>query len=96
MSLSNTLRTWRIHKGMNQRDAAKALGIDFTYISKIENGHLEPSVSLIERMALLYGRPSTDSDHACIERGELPSWVKAIILSNPDIMYNISDKSAQT
>jgi len=89
MDLPKTLKAWRNEKGMNQRDAASALGVDFTYISKIENGHLEPSVDLIERMSFVYSRTNEDRDDACILKGELPKWIKPLVLANPHVLHNL-------
>lgn len=36
------IRQLRIQKGMTQRDLSARLGIDFTYLSKIENNKAEP------------------------------------------------------
>lgn len=49
------IRELRKAKGLTQREFADQLGIDFTYVSKIENGRTEipPSEQLITRMAVL-------------------------------------------
>lgn len=49
------IRELRKAAGLTQREFAEQLGIDFTYVSKIENGRIEipPSENLINRMASL-------------------------------------------
>ena len=86
MNLHSTLKEWRKGSSINQRDAAGSLGVDFSYLSKIENGHMIPSVDLIERMASLYGRSNKEADLLCMKKGSLPSWVKAAIMKNPDLL----------
>lgn len=53
MSFGETIKELRKLRRMTQRDFAESLGVNFTYISKIENDKLEvpPSESLIRRMA---------------------------------------------
>ena len=85
-NIGDTLKTWRKKANMNQRDASCQLFVDFSYLSKIENDHLIPSVDLIERMAHLYGRDIEEADQACISRDALPGWVKAVIINNPELL----------
>lgn len=40
----DVLRQTRIELGMTQRQLANAIGFDWSYISKIENGKVEPGV----------------------------------------------------
>src|SRR5712692_1841038 len=47
------IRALRRKSGLTQRALASAAGVDFTYLSKIENGRLEhlPSVKTIRQLA---------------------------------------------
>ena len=38
-------------KGLTQFELAERAGIDFTYISRLENGRVVPSLALVERLA---------------------------------------------
>ncbi|HTE20240.1 MAG TPA: helix-turn-helix transcriptional regulator, partial [Armatimonadota bacterium] len=52
MTFGEQLRLWRIESKLNQRDLAARVGIDFTYLSKIENGRMPPpSEATIMKMA---------------------------------------------
>jgi transcriptional regulator with XRE-family HTH domain len=42
MTFGEQVRRWRIEKRFNQRDFADKVGIDFTYLSKIENNKMPP------------------------------------------------------
>lgn len=41
-TLGSTIQRLRRERGLTQRQAADRLGVDFTYLSKIENGRGEP------------------------------------------------------
>src|ERR1700704_2259715 len=46
------LRQLRSEKGLSQRELAGLVGIDFTYLSKVENGHGDsPGEATIRRLA---------------------------------------------
>lgn len=54
------MRMAREWKGLSQESAAQALGIKASSkstLSKLEKGQLEPSASLVARMAEIYGVP---------------------------------------
>lgn len=52
-SLGQTVRALRKEHGLSQRQLAELVDVDFTYISKIENDHLDhsPSVRTLVRLA---------------------------------------------
>jgi HTH-type transcriptional regulator, competence development regulator len=52
MTFGEQLKTWRTEAQLNQRDFGAKVGIDFTYLSKIENGRMPPpSEATICKMA---------------------------------------------
>ena len=53
-SMGARLRDARLAAGLNQRKAAKAAGIHFTHLSKVESGHENPSDDLVRRLCALY------------------------------------------
>ena len=52
-SFGNLIRKARKDKGYSQRELAKHLGVDFTYLSKLENDHADyaPKEEVIRRLA---------------------------------------------
>lgn len=59
---------------MTQRQAAAALGIDFTYLSKLENDRGEPpGEPLVQRMAELY---DADSEELLALAGKVPAELR--------------------
>jgi len=49
--LGENLRKLRLKKNMSQVDLATALGVDRAYISNIENGRMNPTLSTLEKIA---------------------------------------------
>ncbi len=49
--LGKNLKKLRLKKNMSQGDLAKALGVDRAYISNIENGRMNPTLSTLEKIA---------------------------------------------
>ena len=45
----------RRKKGFSQRELAAKVGVDYTYLSKLENDHIEPSEKVIRELALHLG-----------------------------------------
>ncbi len=71
------LRELRINAGLAQRELAKRIKIDFSYISKIENGVLPPpSTRLILKLADVL---NTDKDALLILAGRVPSDIIALL-----------------
>jgi len=49
--LGENLRKIRLAKGMTQGDLCEKIGADVSYISNVENGNKNPTLSTIERIA---------------------------------------------
>ena len=47
----NPVRVWRDYRGMSAKDLASACGMSATYLSEIENGHKEGSVTVLKKLA---------------------------------------------
>lgn len=77
MTFGQQLRHWRVASQLNQRDFAAQVGIDFTYLSKIENGRMPPpSESTIIKMAEVLGQ---DADVLLQLAAKVPQDLKEII-----------------
>jgi len=56
----NIARTIRIHRqdaGLTQAELAGRVGVESTYLSALERGKKEPSISLLRRLALALRTP---------------------------------------
>jgi len=49
--LGENLKKLRLKKNMSQVDLATALNVDRAYISNIENGRMNPTLSTLEKIA---------------------------------------------
>ena len=58
--LGENLRKLRLKKNMSQVDLATALNVDRAYISNIENGRMNPTLSNLEKIAVALGISSSE------------------------------------
>ena len=58
--LGENLKRIRLAKKMSQGDLSKSLGVDRAYISNIENGRMNPTLSTLEKIAGALGISSSD------------------------------------
>ena len=58
--LGENLRKLRLKKNMSQGDLATALSVDRAYISNIENGRMNPTLSTLEKIAGALGISSSE------------------------------------
>lgn len=49
--LGNNIKRIRLKKGMSQGDICRKLGVDRSYISNVESGNKNPTLSTIEKIA---------------------------------------------
>jgi HTH-type transcriptional regulator, competence development regulator len=82
MNFGERVRELRKEQGMSQRELANRAGIDFTYLSKIENTRMDPpSEKVILRIAEAL---NTDADQLTVLAGKVPSYVVDILRENPE------------
>jgi len=58
--LGENLRKIRTKKQMTQGDITTALGVDRAYISNIENGRMNPTLSTLEKLSGALGISSSE------------------------------------
>jgi len=58
--LGENLRKLRLKKNMSQGDLATVLSVDRAYISNIENGRMNPTLSTLEKIANALGISSSE------------------------------------
>jgi transcriptional regulator with XRE-family HTH domain len=80
-TIGTLLRGIRVRAGEGIKTAAPLLNVDYSYLSKIENGVAVPSRSFLERVAEHYG---VDVDTLCLAAGRLPPDVESLIEANPE------------
>ena len=84
------IRELRVQAGMTQRELAEKVNIDFTYLSKIENGVLPPpSEKVILHLSEIF---NVDKDELITLAGKIPSDI-AQILENREAFQLLRDRA---
>ena len=89
MEFSERLRSLRKEARLSQRELAEAIGVDFTYLSKIENRRVEPpSEGVLKKisaeLARALGRDETEmADELITMAGKVPSDLAETLSRNP-------------
>jgi len=83
-SFGQALRDLRRAKGVSQRGLAEKVGVDFSYISKIENDRLRPPAAdtIVKICEALEAQPDT----LLALTGKIPSEIKDALGSSPAAM----------
>jgi transcriptional regulator with XRE-family HTH domain len=74
------VRQIRLEAGHSLKSAAPKFDVDYSYLSKIENGVVLPSASLLARFAEEY---RTDVDSLFLAAGRLPPDIETLIRERP-------------
>lgn len=74
------LKRLRKRKGISLKELGPALGVDYTYLSKIENGRSVPSEELVLRMGRYFG---VDHDVLLLAADRIPEDIRRILRQNP-------------
>jgi len=83
-TIGQIFRQARTERGLSLRAMAALLFIDFTYLSKIENGQAIPGLDLTKVFAAEFDQ---NLDMLLLASGRLPGWMTARILEKPDVFY---------
>jgi len=75
-----TLRERRRAAGMSQRELADRTGLDFSYISKMENGHIPPPAA--DTVVLIAKTLNAPPEELLALTGKIPSSVQQSISTN--------------
>lgn len=80
-TFGQTLKEIRRKKGVTQRELAAAVGVDFSYISKIENDRMPPpAADTIVKICEMLDVPP---DNLLAMTGKMPTQIKEAISENP-------------
>jgi transcriptional regulator with XRE-family HTH domain len=73
MNIGETIRNYRLQKGMSQGDIEKRTGLLRCYLSRVENGHTIPSLDTLAKIATAMELPLSqffsDSGHTNGSKG---------------------------
>ena len=95
MQFGERIRELRQSRNLTQRELGAKVGVEFSYISKIENGKLDfgdfPSESLIHKLAEVL---ETDEYDLLVLAEKVPPHVRRRFLERPDafrVLVGLSD-----
>ena len=91
-SFGRFLRRLRKQKGLSQRALADEVGVDFSYLSKVENdtpGFASVSEETLDRLA---DALDTDPDEMITRAGKIPSDVKRILVDDFSLIKEIRQR----
>jgi transcriptional regulator with XRE-family HTH domain len=84
MDFGSRIRQLRTDKGLSLREFAENVGIDFTYLSKIENGKVDPPSE--EKIRYMAKELEVDAETLLGLAGKVsPEQMRRAVESNPDI-----------
>lgn len=89
MTFGQALKQIRREKNVSQRDLANKVGVDFSYISKIENDRLPPpSADTIVRISKILDVPS---ETLLAQSGKVSSEIKDVISTSAGAIRFLSE-----
>lgn len=92
MEFSERIRELRKAKNLSLRTLAEAVGVSFTYISKIENDKLDfgdyPSEDLIQKLAAALG---ADEDELLLLARKVPPEIRERVFERPDAFRKLAN-----
>lgn len=83
MQFGDRLRELRLKKSLSQRKLAEKVGVDFTYLSKIETGTMSPPAQ--DTILRLADALSADSDELLVLAGRVPDDVKDVVTNSREL-----------
>lgn len=84
MDFGSRIRELRKEKDISLRDFADMVGIDFTYLSKIENGKVDPPSE--EKIRDIANKLEVDAEELLSLAGKISSvQIRKAVESNPDV-----------
>jgi transcriptional regulator with XRE-family HTH domain len=97
MTFGERIRQLRKAKNLNQSELAAKVGINFTYLSKIENDKVAssefPSEDTIKKLAKALG---ADPDELLIMAKKVPDSIKKRVIERPDAFRKFAKLDDET
>ena len=80
MSFGEVLKDLRTKKGLSIKKLAPEVGLNYTYISKLENSKVNPSPKVVKKISRYF---HYNSDELLVTAGKIPKDVEEILKNNP-------------
>ena len=91
MTFGQRIRELRMARNLTQRELADRIGINFTYLSKIENDRLEqdqsPKEETIKKLATAL---HADYDELMLLARKIPEQIKERVIQRPDVFRKMA------
>lgn len=81
MKFGDILRQLRSERGQSIKTLAPDLGVDYSYVSKLENHAIMPSPELVGRVADYF---NYDRDKLMLSAGKVPEEILTILREHPE------------
>ena len=81
MRFGHILRQLRKEAGIGIKKLAPELGVNYSYLSKLETDSIAPSADLVQRVAAYF---NYDSDRLLLAAGKVPEEILQILRDNPE------------
>ena len=85
MKFGEVLKNLRVKKGVSIKELAGEIGLDYTYISKLENFKVNPSAEVIRRFSHYF---DYDADELMLSAKKIPDDISEILRTNPKAALN--------
>jgi len=97
MNFGERVRELRKAKNLSQREVADMIGLNFTYLSKIENGKLDfasfPSEDTIRKLAKAL---DGDEDELLLMAKKIPTEIRDRVIERPDAFRKFASLDDET
>ena len=93
-TFGQTLKEIRRSKGVTQRQLAAAVGVDFSYISKVENDRMPPPAA--DTIVKICEALGVAPDELLAMTGKMPTPVKETISENPAAQQFLREAQTMT
>ena len=81
MLFGKILRELRTNAGLGIKKLGPQLGVNYTYLSKLENSEVSPSEAFVERVAEYF---HYNREHLLLSAGKVPDDILQILRDHPD------------
>jgi putative transcriptional regulator len=72
--VTNLVSKWRMAKKVSKAQLARRIGVDRSYVTKLEQGKMQPSGEMMFRISKYFGQPLEEVFQHVQARNESPSF----------------------
>jgi transcriptional regulator with XRE-family HTH domain len=87
--VAQLLRRIRTERGVSVREVARKVGVDPSYVSRVERGEKHASPTFRQRLAEHYDLPPDD---LALAAGQVPADIAAILRAHPEVLAELRER----